>query len=140
MSKDIIAVGPRVMSLDVPRNVYTNTPINAAYRPYCKKYNRKWHHQLPTANEYRDEVKFPNRWDKTKTRNRLLTQKFNNQSHVFKLKEMVYHLTFGFIIIAWAKEMHKKLHKMFIQLNIDRVVDLCATGLEYEFPKDHWWR
>ena len=32
--KDIIAVGPSVTSLEVPSNVYRNTPIKLEYNPY----------------------------------------------------------------------------------------------------------
>lgn len=33
--KDMIAVGPRVISLDVPKKTYTKQPMNAEYNPYC---------------------------------------------------------------------------------------------------------
>jgi len=39
VSSDIIAVGPRVTSLDVPKMVYTKQPMNAEYRPYCVQRN-----------------------------------------------------------------------------------------------------
>lgn len=32
--RDMMAVGPNVMSLDVPRKQYTKHPINAEYSPY----------------------------------------------------------------------------------------------------------
>ena len=40
--RDMIAVGPRVMSLEVPSSAYTKGPINAEYRPYCwvKKFSK----------------------------------------------------------------------------------------------------
>ena len=34
--KDMIAVGPRVMSLEVPSTVYTKQPIKEEYSPYWK--------------------------------------------------------------------------------------------------------
>jgi hypothetical protein len=34
VNRDMMAVGPSVMSFDVPRNVYTKQPINAEYNPY----------------------------------------------------------------------------------------------------------
>ena len=37
MSRDMMAVGPRVMSLAVPRKQYMKTPINAEYKPYYKE-------------------------------------------------------------------------------------------------------
>lgn len=37
MRSDMMAVGPRVMSLAVPRKQYINTPINAEYSPYYKQ-------------------------------------------------------------------------------------------------------
>lgn len=37
VSRDMMAVGPSVMSLAVPINMYTKQPINAEYRPYCKQ-------------------------------------------------------------------------------------------------------
>ena len=32
--RDMMAVGPSVMSLDVPNTMYTKQPMNAEYRPY----------------------------------------------------------------------------------------------------------
>lgn len=37
---DMMAVGPRVMSLDVPRKMYTKLPMNAEYKPYYS--NMRW--------------------------------------------------------------------------------------------------
>lgn len=33
----MMAVGPMVMSLQLPRSVYTKQPMNAEYRPYCEQ-------------------------------------------------------------------------------------------------------
>lgn len=35
--RDMMAVGPSVMSLAVPRKQYTKHPMKAEYKPYCKK-------------------------------------------------------------------------------------------------------
>ena len=32
--RDMMAVGPTVMSLELPNSVYTKHPMNAEYRPY----------------------------------------------------------------------------------------------------------
>ena len=42
VSSDIMAVGPRVISLDVPNMVYTKHPMNAEYRPYCTREQKKF--------------------------------------------------------------------------------------------------
>lgn len=35
--RDMMAVGPSVMSLAVPRKQYTKHPMKAEYKPYCKE-------------------------------------------------------------------------------------------------------
>lgn len=38
---DISAVGPIVISLQLPNKQYTMQPANAEYRPYCKTWKKK---------------------------------------------------------------------------------------------------
>ncbi|MPC31035.1 hypothetical protein E2C01_024310 [Portunus trituberculatus] len=40
---DMMAVGPMVMSLQLPRNMYTKQPMKAEYSPYCRGNNTARH-------------------------------------------------------------------------------------------------